>query len=87
MASYGATTLEENGTRSRSALPREDSEVSVMLANALRKMDGLIGDYRLVLDPLLATNPCMTYTPCIPAEPVLCLPTTFICGAAIHTRY
>ncbi len=27
---------------------QEENEVSVMLANALKKMDGLIGDYRCV---------------------------------------
>lgn len=27
---------------------QEENEVSVMLANALKKMDGLIGDYRRV---------------------------------------
>ena len=28
------------------AASQDDSEVSIKLANALRKMDGLIGDYR-----------------------------------------
>ena len=30
------------------AASQDDSEVSMKLANALRKMDGLIGDYRYV---------------------------------------
>lgn len=42
MASFRAATGTVDSGRSVS---QEDSEVSVMLANALRKMDGLIGDY------------------------------------------
>ena len=43
MASYHAATVQPSGMRTVS---QEDNEVSLMLANALRKMDGLIGDCR-----------------------------------------
>ena len=57
MASYGAAPTEFREERSFGrAASQDDSEVSLKLANALRKMDGLIGDLRYA--PLrLATQP------------------------------
>lgn len=56
MASYGSTSLELSQDPSGVLAASQDDgeEVSVMLANALRKMDGLIGDYRYAL---LANQP------------------------------
>lgn len=45
MASYGSAAAELTEEPSL-AVPQEDGEVSAVLANALRKMDGLIGGYR-----------------------------------------
>ena len=56
MASYGPVSLEAGGGR---AISQDDSEVSLRLADALRKMDGLIGDYRFAAAaaaPLSAEN-------------------------------
>ena len=47
MASYGAVEAGE-GMGSGRAVSQDDSEVSLRLADALRKMDGLIGDYRYI---------------------------------------
>lgn len=49
MTSYPAATVQVEQERGGSrTVSQEDNEVSVMLANALRKMDGLIGDCRYV---------------------------------------
>ena len=46
MASYNAVSVELTQDGGSRTVSQEDNEVSVRLANALRKMDGLIGDSR-----------------------------------------